>query len=235
MKLIFISLSALLLSLGVQIGIFSPGAFVPQHGGTGSIVATGKTCGNTVAGVTTATCTWSANPAVGESLHCGAWRSGNSGTFSISDNGSGGSNTYTQNGSTFVLTSVSSFIIAIWDSFHITKSISTTTISDIAGGGATLNITCFSTTGGTGAVDGAAGTYQNSSTASISVPVDPTGSADLAYFYFYTNKTVTPCSGCTNVGGSPGIVYTILNTSGSQNITATLSSSYFGAIGGTDK
>ncbi len=243
MKLFSTGLISLLVAITLaphpymQVGIFSPGAFVPQQG-TGSIVATGKTCVAINASGGGISCTWSANPAAGESIHCGVWAAGHPATFSISDNGSSGGNTYPQNGSNFVLTSISSFSIAIFDSFNITKSPSTTTLGNP--GFTNRSIACFSTTGGVGAVDGATGTYQNNPTTSISVPVDPSGSADLAYFTYLGQHAPTPCSGCTQFGtyyGSSyiGIIYKVLSASSSQNITATMSSGYVGAIGGTDK
>lgn len=217
---------------------FAPQYTVPSHTGapaaSGSgIVVTGKTCANVVGGpVASVTCTWSSNPSAGETIHCAVSNYSNSyGGGGVSDNASP-SNTYSQNGSTYAGTGISDGQYALFDSFGITNSPSTTTLN-IGFNSTFPGIGCFSTTGGTGAVDGALGTYSQASGTTLTAAVVPTGSADISECGVFTSggSTITAGAGYTLVatlGANESSEYKILSTSGSQNATATVSPSSAG-------
>lgn len=72
-----------------------------------AISVTGKTCTNNSNSSSPVTCTWSTNPAIGETIHCWIVNYA-TGAFSGTDNGST-PNTYTANGSQYNGTALSGF------------------------------------------------------------------------------------------------------------------------------
>jgi len=196
--------------------------------GGSSIVVTGKTCFATQ-NFSDPTCTWSANPSVGETIHCGVSnQNGTLGTpFSVSDNASP-ANSYTANGSSFLSADLNGSF-QFFDSFSITHSPSTTTLTTTGTNQNITGIGCISTTGGVGSVDAAVGTVTGNTVTTMSATIVPTGSADLALFWVATNNgtaaaTYTAGSGFTLIGTTLTssrftyqMEYSVLSSSGSQS------------------
>lgn len=213
-----------------------PGPGTPHSSGGSPITVTGKTCAH-MNSFSNPTCTWSTNPAIGESIHCIVvnFNNGSDTPFSVTDNAST-PNTYTANGSNFLDNTNTVGDYQLFDSFAITHSPSTTSFSITGGGNNGTGLSCFSTTGGTGAADGSVvHTSQPTGSTSISVNVNPTGSTDLSECMGGTAlaaSTFTAGSGYTLIGGiltfgnfNVEDEYKILSASGSQAAAITYSSS----------
>jgi hypothetical protein len=88
-----------------------------------------------------------------------------------------------------------------------------------------FGLSCFSTTGGGRAIDGALGTGSAKS-GSVSATVNPTGSTDLAWCGVSSSSSLTP--GYTAIAGLYGSpttgMYKILTAAGSQTASATITS-----------
>lgn len=184
------------------------------------IVATGKGCANQSFSGNPITCTWSSAPVAGETIYCFISNSSGGSTYTITDN-AGTPNTYTANGAVF--NSPSTFAdYQMFRSFNIANS---PTTSSITASGSTffLTILCMSVTGATNVVDGAIGTGNQASGASLSATINPTGTKDIAFCGTVGagGSTVTPGSGYTAapsvIGTNIKGVYKILTASGSQS------------------
>lgn len=211
-------------------------SIVNAGGGTvvAAIAVTGKHCEfiNTAGGGAgaTAVCTWSANPSVGETIHCtGADFGGTSNAFSFTDN-AGTPNTYTNNGSRYRGTGIGGDY-QFFDTGAISNSPSTTTVSRT--GALFMGLGCFSTTGGLSTADGAVGTFsQNVGVgATLTATIVPTGSADIAEcFGTSTGGTnIHPGTGYTaisTIASNEMVIYKLLSASGSQSATMTLEGSF---------
>ncbi len=228
-------LASILLMLALPIGAHQLGGKLKIGGkvsvatasGILPISVTGKNCvGND--NFSNPTCTWSADPAIGETIHCAVMNAGtgaSAGTpYSVTDNAST-PNVYTANGSAFAGTSTGA-TMQLFDSFSITHSPHTSTFTQT---GSVQNFPvfiCFSTTGGVGAADGAVGTYDsNISGTTLTTTVNPTGTADIAYGWVVVSGSpaFTAGTGFTLVGSnsSRASEQKILSSSGSQTCTMT--------------
>lgn len=141
---------------------------------------TSKTC--VAFGAPPQTCTWSAAPSIGETIHCGGQGSGSGGNvtaFNVTDNAST-PNTYTANGAIVGPATSSSWYIGLQDSFNITHS-PTTTTAVLVGTASSIVFQCITTTGTSGAaIDGARASATATGT-SNSVTITPVTVNDFGY------------------------------------------------------
>jgi hypothetical protein len=159
-------------------GQITPLGAVTGATGVSGPTPTAKTCAAVSGGIgTTQSCTWSANPAIGETIYCYVFSFSTPMVFSVTDSAA---NVYLQNGATLV--NANSTDTAMFYFPLLTGSISTTTLNVVAGGNF-LSLMCMSATSTSGAltVDGAIGTGQIGSGTSNSATTSPTGPHSLNF------------------------------------------------------
>lgn len=213
-----------------------------------SIELTNKTCGavGTATGTST-TCNVRLSGSAssfspGETVHCTAYNFiSTGGTYAVTDSGG---NTYAANGAQFVAMDVyGGTTFQLFDSFNIVNSASTVT-STLTGTGDFFILSCFSTRGGVGAVDGPIGTGQALASSVITATVVPVSVNDLSECTLASEQTsapITPVSPYTLVPNAitPNAnvsMYAVLSSAGSQAAAATYAGgANWGMICGTYK
>jgi hypothetical protein len=213
--------------LPLLFALLIPQFTVPSHTGAPAITApvitpTGKTCAAINATASSVPCTWSSNPAAGETVVCGAYNfAGSPGTFSMTDSGS---NSYT--GETAHTGIDTTSYMQIWYiNVPLTGSISTNTVS-ATGTPSFLSITCNSYTGGA-ASSPTNGTCVGDSTSGLPVTCGTsitTTAADYIMCIGHNGGTLTAGTGFTlaaSAGANVSSEYLVQGSAGT--ITPTMS------------
>lgn len=171
------------------------------------------------------TCTWSAAPSVGETIHCVAQGHGGTVTaYAITDN-AGTPNTYAANGAVVGPATTFAWYMQLLDTFNVANSPTTTTLS-VTGTAVFSGLQCITTTGTAGAaIDGTRGTATTIGT-SNSVTIAPVIANDFGICGSQADGAATYGAGTAGwvaVPSDMNIIYKNLLSAGSQATVATTS------------